>query len=88
MSGGINTNVVPDRVVFRIDRRIIPEEDAAEAERTLTAQLRDLVAQWPGVRLQVKRILLARPFTPLPGQEKLVDAIRRHARTVLDEGID
>src|SRR6202022_2443806 len=24
--GGINTNVVPDRVTFRIDRRIIPEE--------------------------------------------------------------
>ena len=27
--GGINTNVVPDQVVFRIDRRMIPEEDAA-----------------------------------------------------------
>ena len=27
ISGGINTNVVPDRVVFRLDRRIIPEED-------------------------------------------------------------
>ena len=88
VSGGINTNVVPDRVVFRIDRRIIPEEDATEAERTLTAQLRDLAAPWPGVRLQVKRILLARPFTPLPGQERLVGAIRRHAKTVLDENIE
>ncbi len=27
--GGINTNVVPDQVVFRIDRRMIPEEDTA-----------------------------------------------------------
>jgi acetylornithine deacetylase/succinyl-diaminopimelate desuccinylase-like protein len=25
ISGGINTNVVPDRITFRIDRRIIPE---------------------------------------------------------------
>ena len=88
VSGGINTNVVPDRVVFRIDRRIIPEEDAAQAERALAGKLHELAAQWPGICLQVKRILLARPFTPLPGQEKLVDAIRRHARTVLDEGID
>ena len=88
VSGGINTNVVPDRVVLRIDRRIIPEEDAAEAERTLTAQLHDLAAQWLGIRLQVKRILLARPFTPLPGQEKLVGAIRKHAKAVLDENIE
>ena len=32
ISGGINTNVVPDRVSFRIDRRIIPEEAPAEVE--------------------------------------------------------
>ena len=34
ISGGINTNVVPDKVTFRIDRRIIPEENPAEAEAT------------------------------------------------------
>ncbi len=28
IQGGINTNVVPDRVTLRIDRRIIPEESA------------------------------------------------------------
>jgi acetylornithine deacetylase/succinyl-diaminopimelate desuccinylase family protein len=88
VSGGINTNVVPDRVVFRIDRRIIPEEDAALAERALTAQLHELAAQWPGIRLQVKRILLARPFTPLPGQERLVGAIRRHAEKILGGKIE
>jgi len=30
--GGINTNVVPDAVTLRIDRRMIPEEDAAAVE--------------------------------------------------------
>ena len=38
IKGGINTNVVPDQVVFRIDRRMIPEEDAA----TVEAELREL----------------------------------------------
>jgi acetylornithine deacetylase/succinyl-diaminopimelate desuccinylase-like protein len=28
IEGGINTNVVPDKVTFRLDRRMIPEEDA------------------------------------------------------------
>ncbi len=88
VSGGINTNVVPDRVSFRLDRRIVPEEDPAEAERALIAQLHELAAKWPGIRLQVKRILLAKPFTPLSGQEKLVGAIRRHAGRILGERID
>ena len=30
ISGGINTNVVPDTVVMRIDRRLIPEEKGTE----------------------------------------------------------
>ena len=88
VSGGINTNVVPDRVSFRLDRRIVPEEDPAEAERALIGHLHELAAKWPGIRLQVKRILLAKPFTPLPGQEKLVGAIRRHAERILGERIE
>ena len=34
IKGGINTNVVPDRVTFRLDRRMVPEEfsEAVEAE--------------------------------------------------------
>ena len=30
IKGGINTNVVPDRITFRLDRRMIPEEDPAD----------------------------------------------------------
>ena len=88
VSGGINTNVVPDRVTFRLDRRIVPEEDAAEAERVLSARLHELAAKWPGIRLQVKRILLAKPFTPVAGQDKLIASIRRNAERVLGEKIE
>ena len=84
ISGGINTNVVPDRVVFRIDRRIIPEENSAEAERALTARIEQAAAQWPGVTVNVRRILLALPFVPLPGQERIVSAIQRHAKIVMN----
>ena len=88
VSGGVNTNVVPGRVRFRLDRRIVPEENPAEVERVLIAQLHELAAKWPGIRLQVKRILLARPLMPLPGQEKLVAAIRKHAERILGERIE
>jgi succinyl-diaminopimelate desuccinylase len=87
IAGGINTNVVPDRVTFRIDRRIIPEENPAEAEATLTRQIRQSAARWPGIACNVRRILLAVPFVPIPGQEKLVAAIARHATPIMGEEV-
>jgi len=87
IEGGINTNVVPDAVSFRIDRRIIPEENPTEAEAMLTRQIHEFAAKWPGIRVNVRRILLAVPFVPIPGQEKLVAAIKRHAKAVMGEEI-
>ncbi len=87
IEGGVNTNVVPDRVVFRLDRRIIPEERPAEVEAALTRALHASAAKWPGVKVNVRRILLAQPFVPIPGQEVLVAAIRKNARLVLGEDI-
>jgi acetylornithine deacetylase/succinyl-diaminopimelate desuccinylase-like protein len=87
INGGINTNVVPDHVTFRIDRRIIPEESPAEAEATLTRLIHDFAAKWPAVRVDVRRILLAVPFVPIPGQEKLVAALKRHGEAVLGEDL-
>ena len=83
ISGGINTNVVPDKVTFRIDRRIIPEENAAEVEATLTQQICQSAAKWTGIACHVRRILLANPFVPIAGQERLVAAIARHATGIM-----
>jgi acetylornithine deacetylase/succinyl-diaminopimelate desuccinylase family protein len=87
ISGGINTNVVPDKVTLRIDRRIIPEENPAEAEATLTRQIRESVAKWPEIACHIRRILLAVPFVPIPGQERLVAAIARHATRIMGEEV-
>lgn len=82
ISGGINTNVVPDRVVFRLDRRIIPDENPADAERFITALVNETVRKMPGIRVNVQRVLLARPFIRRPGQEHMVHAIGRNAHEV------
>src|SRR6266481_5382386 len=39
IQGGFATNVVPDRVAFRFDRRIIPEEDPAAVEADLRKRI-------------------------------------------------
>ena len=87
ISGGINTNVVPDKVTLRIDRRIVPEENPGDAEATLTGQIRESVAKWPGITCNTRRILLAVPFVPISGQEKLVSAIARHATRIMGEEV-
>jgi acetylornithine deacetylase/succinyl-diaminopimelate desuccinylase-like protein len=77
IQGGINTNVVPDRVSFRIDRRIIPEESPAAAEAELRALIENSAARCPGIRVEIRRILLALPLVQLPGAEKLTRALRK-----------
>ncbi|WP_029356016.1 M20/M25/M40 family metallo-hydrolase [Bosea sp. 117] len=83
ISGGINTNVVPDRIVMRVDRRLTPEEDGIEVEAGLTALVERAVADFPGIELECRRIILAEPLRTLPGTEKLVETIQKHAGEVL-----
>ena len=86
MSGGINTNVVPDRLTLRLDRRMIPEEDPIVVESRVRMLIAEAVEGFDGIRLDVKRLLLARALQPLPGHERLVAAIQRHGRRVF--GVD
>lgn len=82
VEGGINTNVVPDRVRFTLDRRMIPEEEPGAVESELRAAIERGRARHPKVRVEIRRLLLARALLPLAGQEKLVDAIQREASRV------
>jgi succinyl-diaminopimelate desuccinylase len=88
ISGGINTNVVPDRVVFRLDRRMIPEEIPETVERELRQRIEAAAAQHEGIRCTVSRILLAQPFMPVPGQERLVAAIQAHAGRIMGATVE
>ena len=88
ISGGINTNVVPDRVTFRLDRRLIPEEDPDTVETGLRQLIADAVATVAGAGVRVRRILLARPLTPLPGSERIAEPLARHASRIMGEPVE
>jgi acetylornithine deacetylase/succinyl-diaminopimelate desuccinylase-like protein len=80
IEGGINTNVVPARVAFRIDRRIIPEESPADAEDELRALIEDTAARIPGIRVELRRILLSLPLVKLAGAERMTQALQARGR--------
>ncbi len=83
IEGGINTNVVPDRVTFRLDRRLIPEEDAATAESDLRDLIAGTIAPLDGIACSVRRILLAEPLRPIDGADRLAEVFCRQASTIM-----
>lgn len=87
IEGGINTNVVPDRVVLRLDRRIVPEEDAAAVESELRALVDGAAKDFAGVAVEVRRIMLAGPLVPADGVEKLVTALKVATQQVVGDTI-
>ena len=93
IEGGTNTNVIPGKVVLKLDRRMIPEEDPTQVEAELRALLETEVARFnasrqdEGIRIDVQRMLLARAMQPLPGNAPLVQALQRHGSEVFGEPI-
>ena len=91
--GGTNTNVVPGKVVFKLDRRMIPEENPAEVE----ASIRDTIARAAAsfrpprggreLKVDIRRLLLAHAMVPLAGNQPLVQAIQKHGEQLFGEPI-
>ncbi len=88
IEGGTNTNVVPGKVVLKIDRRMIPEENPADVEATLHRVIREAVANSPGITIDIKRMLMANALKPLDGNKPLVEALCKHASEVFGEAIE
>jgi succinyl-diaminopimelate desuccinylase len=87
IEGGTNTNVVPGKVTFKLDRRMIPEEQPAVVEAGVRKAIEDAAANYPGIRVEIKRLLLANSMKPLPGNKPLVEAIQKHGRAVFGQEI-
>ncbi|MBG9388319.1 M20 family metallopeptidase [Caenimonas aquaedulcis] len=87
IEGGTNTNVVPGKVVFKLDRRMIPEENPAEVEASIRRVIAESAALCPGITVDIKRLLLANSMRPLPGNRPLVDAIQKHGEAVFGQPI-
>jgi acetylornithine deacetylase/succinyl-diaminopimelate desuccinylase-like protein len=93
ISGGTNTNVIPGKVVLKLDRRMIPEEDPAQVEASLRQTIEQAAASFAPPRggrtlkVDIRRMLLARAMVPLAGNKPLVEAIQKHGQDVFGEPI-
>ena len=86
IEGGTNTNVVPGKVMFKLDRRMIPEENPQEVEANIRQVIADAAKGFAGT-VEIRRMLLANALKPLPGNKPLVEAIRTHGQSVFGQDI-
>lgn len=87
IEGGTNTNVVPGKVVLKLDRRMIPEENPAEVEADVRRVIAEAAASMPGITVDIKRLLLADSWKPDARNAPLVQAIQRHGGELFGEPI-
>ncbi len=87
IEGGTNTNVVPGKVVFKLDRRMIPEENPSTVEADIRRVIAEAAAGQPGITVEIKRLLLANSMKPLAGNAPLVSAIQRHGEALFGQPV-
>ena len=94
IEGGTNTNVIPVKVMFKLDRRMIPDENPADVEANIREVLTHTVREHnakrdprDAVHIDIKRILMANAMQPLAGNQPLVDTLQKHGSQVFGEPI-
>ena len=87
IEGGTNTNVVPGKVVFKLDRRMIPEENPVEVEATVRRVIAEAAATRPGITIEIKRLLMAESWKPDARNAELVQALQKHGEQVMGEPV-
>jgi acetylornithine deacetylase/succinyl-diaminopimelate desuccinylase family protein len=94
IEGGTNTNVIPGKVMFKLDRRMIPEENPADVEASIREVLAKAVSDYNASRdaehaihIDIRRMLMANAMKPLPGNQPLVSALQKHGSEVFGEAI-
>jgi acetylornithine deacetylase/succinyl-diaminopimelate desuccinylase-like protein len=94
IEGGTNTNVIPGKVMLKLDRRMIPEENPVAVEASIRQVIADAVTGFNQGRaadmhisVDIKRMLMAHSMQPLAGNKPLVDAIQKHGEQLFGEPI-
>jgi len=87
IEGGSNTNVVPGKVVLKLDRRMIPEENPVDVEADVRRVIAEAATSVPGLTVEIRRLLLAEAWKPDAANAPLVQALQKHGEAVFGEPV-
>ena len=84
ISGGEDTGV-PEYVNFRLDRRILPDEDPMQVEKQLTNLIGSTIAKMPGTRCRIRRAALIPAMGNDDNAKSLVYTLNKRLEAKLGE---
>lgn len=84
ISGGINTNVVPDLCTIRIDRRLVPEEEGELVEVQIREIVEKVANKYKGIQVEIDRVLLAKSFGPTPEDSQLIQTLSENWKEIMN----
>jgi len=82
VKGGVKINVVPDKVIFQFDRRVLPEEDFENVIKEVEEVLGEAKKEDPELKAEFKVLFKAKPAAISP-QSKLALAMKEAVREVI-----
>lgn len=86
ISGGVALNVIPASCMLSIDRRVLPTETEADANREIVEVVNRALCAASGARVQVRKLRFVPPAST-NSQEPIVAAAERAASVVLGRPI-
>ena len=86
ISGGVKTNVVPDRCVATVDLRTLPSQDHAEILQDVRDLAAELMSTVPDLRIDVEAVN-DMPPVETPTEHPLVQTMRSTAAEVLGRNV-
>ena len=81
IKGGLKSNIIPDTCEIQVDRRLIPDENAIDADRQIMKVVREYAKNSPA-KISVKKMPSYDPMIT-PPDHKLIKVVRKQARKVL-----
>ncbi len=82
VKGGVKINVVPDKVVFQFDRRVLPEENFENVVREVEEIIEEAKKEDPELKAEFKVLFKAKPAAISP-ESKLALAMKEAVKEVI-----
>jgi succinyl-diaminopimelate desuccinylase len=82
IEGGIKTNVVPDKCVMTLDRRVIYEETPEEAREEIEAVLKRIAEEDPDFSYETRLVNRVEP-SYCPESEEIVQTLKKNVKRIV-----
>ena len=83
IEGGNRPDQSPERVVFSLDRQLLPDENQDAVETELTVLIARTASSLKGIVCNIRRLNVSQPMKSGPGTDKLSGCLERQAAAVM-----